>query len=199
VIAERRQNALVLLPVIVLALSSAAAGAFWLGFHDMRRQRELLASPTMFARYKVGTATFVVTGVLCLLVFSGFTLLAWRNQALRPALFFLAFAALGLLLLTLAGTIEIDDQGISVRSSLGRQYIAWSEVDEVTHDRGLRQLVFRGADKQLVIHGPRLWSGPHRLVFYRYLAAQLKDRAIRTYDSDKAILARSRNTSVERQ
>jgi hypothetical protein len=196
-IAARQYEILVVLPGIALTLGSMAAAALWLGFRDLRRQRELQESPPGLARYRVGLAKLRVIGALNLLMFSSFAVMAWMSQQQGPALAFVVFATIGLALIGSAGTIEVDDQAIVVHNGPTQHRIAWTEVREFLHDHRAQQLVFRGMDKQLAILGPSYWSGPHRLVLYDYLMTQLVSRAIPIRESAKATLARSRNTRVD--
>ena len=92
----------------------------------------------------------------CLIFFMFFAIFSWFKGEVFASLGFLFFAALGLLMLSIASNIKISYEAIYVYSIFTQYKIFWCEVELI--EIGDWVCVFHGkGNKRLVV--PMKWSG----------------------------------------
>ncbi len=79
----------------------------------------------------------------------------------------------------LFGPIEMNDEYIQTTLPLGRYEMSWDEVRSIErspYDSG--NIVFRGDNKRLVIHGTAEWVGAEKEQMFALLMSQIQTRGI---------------------
>lgn len=181
----------VILPGIALVLSAAAALAAWAGLRETRRQRQLQLARSAGSSYRVQMRSAQLLAAMIIGFFGFLTVIGWPQLTPLSAVALAAFMLVGLGLLALSATIELDRVGVRVRTPLGRWYIEWDEIQAASYDPNLWQIVLRGRGVQLVVPGPRYWTGAESLAAEAFLTEQLAARAIPLQEQVGAVFARS--------
>lgn len=129
------------------------------------------------------------------LVFSAVIVaLALFQGKLITALMLVPLLVLGMTQVLFSGAVEMDAEAVTRTNRLGRYRMEWEEIEWVeTTVRGT-PMVFRGDTKQLVIPGPRLWTGTDREEMGKWLQVQLAEHQIEVRRLAWADFKWSRNT-----
>ena len=121
---------------------------------------------------------------------------SWRAGAGKVVWLFVLFVGLGVFLLLLSGTLEMNSEIIIYRTPLARHRIRWDEVTRIELDRIGSTMVFWGENKRLVALGPYYWQGPDQKDMMLLVATQMDKLGISLQQSEKAMFRRSKNTKV---
>ena len=124
------------------------------------------------------------------------TIGSWRAGAGKVVWVFVFFVGLGVFLLLLSGTLEMNSETIIYRTPLARHQIRWEEVTRVELDKIGSTMVFWGENKRLVALGPYYWQGPDRTDVFLLVAAQIDKLGLNVEQSERAMFRRSKNTKV---
>ena len=107
-------------------------------------------------KYEPGIFKYKALAWSCFIFFMLLTIFAWLKGEVFASLVFLSFAALGVLILSIASSIKISQEAIYVYSIFAKYRMYWHEIELV--EIGDWVLVFHGkGNKRLVV--PTQWSG----------------------------------------
>jgi len=146
-------------------------------------------------RYVVGVRSYVILGLICLLLFGGCSVGAFLAEQYWPILIFGTFVVAGLYLIASAGSYEITSSRILHRNFFGQFEMRWNDVQEV--ELGTQgAIVLHGKDKRFVLAPVSAWSGADKSRAAETLSTRLDVAGIRGYSSNSADYKVHRNVRV---
>lgn len=149
-----------------------------LAHEDWETSYEELKGELVVRPLRVTDRMNAVTGWVGLIFSAVIVVLAFFQGKLIIAFLFVPLLVLGTTKVLFSGAVEMDAEAVTRTNRLGRYRMEWEEIEWVeTTVRGT-PMVFRGDAKQLVIPGPRLWTGTDREEIGEWLQMQLAEYQI---------------------
>ncbi|MBW2037948.1 MAG: hypothetical protein JRI41_10850 [Deltaproteobacteria bacterium] len=124
-------------------------------------------------------------------------LFSWGTGIGFYSFFFLGMSMLGVALLLLDGSVEMDSHAVTYATPLGRYKMRWEEIQRIEYDLYQSWLVFYGGHKRLALWGPGYWLGEDRARMYEFLIAQIQQRDIEMRYNEWAVFKLSSRSARE--
>jgi hypothetical protein len=123
--------------------------------------------------------------------------MSWQDGQGNVSPVFLFFVALGLLMLSMASHIKLNEEAISVYSPFAEYRITWTEVEWL--EVGTQgTFVFHGkGGKRLVLASASMWSGKQKPSAYEFMGNKIDTLEINVVPSYTADYKIHKNVKVQ--
>jgi len=112
---------------------------------------------------------------------------SWKSEQGYVSLFFLFFVGLGLLMLSVATRIQLNEETVIVYSLFAKYQMKWSEVKQIEIGSQGAYVFHSESGKRLVMPSTHMWSGKEKQSAYEFMDNQidtLKIRASKSHTAD---------------
>ena len=94
------------------------------------------------------------------------------------------------------GPIEVESDGVTMITPLGRYRMKWEDIQLIETDHQGQIIVLRATRKCLPLPGPGFWSGKQKADVIDFFMAEVTERDIPVRETAKAFIRCSRNSRV---
>jgi hypothetical protein len=133
---------------------------------------------------------------IVVVIFAYFSMLVIVTNQLSSLPIFLFFLGLGILLLFLYGSTEVDSERIRYHAAVGSYEMYWEAVVRIEVDPYRTSMVFHGDHQRLVIPGTLFWSGLQKAAAKALLQQQIERYQITAREMPWAAYKLPKNTRV---
>jgi hypothetical protein len=143
---------------------------------------------------RVNIVPWKIGGVIATVLFAGCLVGSCVIGEWLAALMFIPFFLPSLLLLLCYGPIQVDAQGVTTFTPMGKYAIRWEEVRRIRHAKS--HLVFEGDEKRLTVPLPLFWNGRNKKGALQALETFIRESGITPAYSFSADFILSKNAKV---
>ena len=142
-----------------------------------------------FTSWKIFACLFTLICAFC-------GTMSWRAGEYGISIIFFIPIGLGIFLLVVLGSLEVNNQFVLYKCFWADYKIDWDEVDEIKMDAQGNTIVFSGGNKKLPIIGPFFWSKKVRSEMLGLIVSKAEKKQIILKDNQVIGFALSKNTKV---
>lgn len=109
---------------------------------------------------------------------------------------FFAIIGLGIFILIVVGSLEMNDKFILYKCLWANYKIMWNEVEKIEMDAQGNAIIFVGDNKKLAVIGPAFWSNKVRWKMLELINLKASENQIGLQENHLAGFTMSKNTKV---